>query len=221
MDNGLPNALSAMSIDDNRGGPSKHYGNGAGGHGGGGHQHQSSRGGGRGPQQQQQQQQQLPVITPDDLPPEMRDAFNQLDPEQQRQALEMLAQQQLEQQQMEEMRPEEHFLTIALNGTILGATEMITGFPPNNLLMTSAFDSVHDDDLLGLHAIKTHFWEKDQPDVEVYLRRQTIEGDWIWLVAKVVSYIDSPVPGIIIHETIVHNEDVAVLVSRITRIASL
>lgn len=36
-----------------------------------------------------------------------------------------------------------------------------------------------------------------------------------------MSYIDSPVPGIIIHETIVLNEDVAVLVSRITRIASL
>lgn len=164
---------------------------------------------------------QYPVITPDDLPPDMREAFNQLDPEQQRQALEMLAQQQYEQQQMEETRPEEHFLTIALNGTILGATEMVTGFPPSNLLMTSAFDSVHDDELLGLHAIKTHFWEKDQPDVEVYLRRQTIEGEWIWLVAKVVSYIDSPVPGIIIHETVVHNEHVAVLVSRITRIASL
>ena len=40
--------------------------------------------------------------------------------------------------------------------------------------------------------IKTHFWECDQPDVEVYLRRRTIEGEWIWLVANVVSYIDSP-----------------------------
>ena len=91
----------------------------------------------------------------------------------------------------------------------------------SQILFCCRFDSVHDDDLLGLHAIKTHFWEKDQPDVEVYLRRQTIEGEWIWLVAKVVSYIDSPVPGIIIHETVVQNEDVAVLVSRITRIASL
>lgn len=72
-----------------------------------------------------------------------------------------------------------------------------------------------------MHAIKTHFWEREQPDVEVYLRRRTIEGEWIWLVAKVVSYIDSPVPGIIIHEQIVMNEYVAMLVSRITRIASL
>jgi len=92
--------------------------------------------------------------------------------------------------------------------------------------MTSAFDNVHEDDLLGLHAIKTHFWERDQPDVEVYLRRRSIsdnngEGEWIWLIAKVVSYIDSPVPGIIIHESICYNIDVALLVSKVTRIASL
>ena len=66
-----------------------------------------------------QQQQQQPQITIDDIPPEMREAFIQLDPDQQALALEMLAQQKLEQQlQMEEemARPEEHFLTIALNG---------------------------------------------------------------------------------------------------------
>jgi hypothetical protein len=155
------------------------------------------------------------------LSDEMREAYDQLDPEQQIQALEMLrqaaderamaqSQQQMlmmEQQQLvsrqdqEEMvdLPEEHFLTIALNGewrqiggggrgdtvvfcfvifffpflpaflpsllpltenmyrspsstthsssstlrpktagTILGATEMVTGFPPGSLLMTSA-----------------------------------------------------------------------------------
>ncbi len=119
------------------------------------------------------QQQQQPQITIDDIPPEMREAFTQLDPDQQALALEMLAQQKLEQQQQmeEEMsRPDEHFLTIALNGkrfvspvrtcecgvldnishfsfllfllyslkgTILGATEMVTGFPPSSLLMTS------------------------------------------------------------------------------------
>jgi len=103
---------------------------------------------------------------------------------------------------------------------------MVTGYNPSNLLMTSAFDNVHEDDLLGLHAIKTHFWERDQPDVEVYLRRRSIsdnnnDGEWIWLIAKVVSYIDSPVPGIIIHESICYNVDVALLVSKVTRIASL
>lgn len=58
----------------------------------------------------------MPHVTIDDIPPDMREAFLQLDPKQQALALEMLAQQQ--QQQMEEQfkRLEEHFLTIALNG---------------------------------------------------------------------------------------------------------
>ena len=30
------------------------------------------------------------------------------------------------------------FTNCYLSGTILGATEMVTGFPPSNLLMTSA-----------------------------------------------------------------------------------
>jgi len=34
-------------------------------------------------------------------------------------------------------RPQEHYLTIAMNGIILGATETLTGLPPNSLLMTS------------------------------------------------------------------------------------
>ena len=160
LDNGLPNALSAMSIDDHRGhkysvgfgddDDPDHLSPVGGGLSGLGVDAAGEYPGDNGdypgegeypgeydqqqqqqysPQQQQQQQGiqsphgespggggQLPVITPDDLPPDMREAFDQLDPEQQRQALEMLAQQQLEQQQMEEMRPEEHFLTIALNG---------------------------------------------------------------------------------------------------------
>ena len=33
-------------------------------------------------------------------------------------------------------RPVEQFLTVSNNGTILGATETVTGIPPNNLLMT-------------------------------------------------------------------------------------
>ena len=70
-------------------------------------------------QQQQQSQPQLPQITIDDIPLDMREAFLQLEPDQQALASEMLAQQKLEQQrQMEEeaARPDEHFLTVALNG---------------------------------------------------------------------------------------------------------
>jgi len=271
----LPNALSAMSIDD---GPSRRAGRAelTGGFssdslagmkdGGryGGQQQQSSSDHHHDPRisspthhHHQQQSNirpsegqntalvsaiQQPQITIDDIPPEMRAAFIQLDPDQQALALEMLAQQKLEQQQLlmeEELaRPHEHFLTIALNGTILGATEMVTGFPPSSLLMTSVFESIHEDDLLGLHAIKTHFWERDQPDVTVYLRRVTVDNTYVWLSARVVSYIDSPVPGIIIHERFIHEEHddgygdniyendnielgVARMVSRVTRIAAL
>ena len=46
-------------------------------------------------QQQQYEPLQLPIITPEDLPPDMLEAFNSLEPNQQVQALEMLAQQQL------------------------------------------------------------------------------------------------------------------------------
>lgn len=85
------------------------------------------------------------------------------------------------------------------------------------------FDTVHTDDILGLHAVKTHFWERNQPDVEVYLRRQNILGEWLWFQAKVVSYIDSPVAGIIVRESRVplDMEYTAEVVSRVTRIASL
>jgi CheY-like chemotaxis protein len=105
----------------------------------------------------------------------------------------------------------------------------------------NSFESIHEDDLLGLHAIKTHFWERDQPDVTVYLRRVTVDNTYVWLSARVVSYIDSPVPGIIIHERFIHEErddgygdnsdnsydmdnielGVARMVSRVTRIAAL
>lgn len=33
-------------------------------------------------------------------------------------------------------RPTEQYLTVANNGTILGATETVTGFPPDSMLMT-------------------------------------------------------------------------------------
>ena len=127
-------------------------------------------------------------------------------------------------------------------GTILGATEMITGHPPSTLLMTSIYDTIHDEDILGLHAIKTQFWECDQPDVEVYIRRRQCHdnsinssnsnynnsnnldsSEWTWLMVKVISYFVSPVPGMIIHETLVTNTNIhtAIMVNRVTRIACL
>eukprot|EP00804_Cyclotella_cryptica_P000388 CCRYP_008701-RA/>CCRYP_008701-RA protein AED:0.27 eAED:0.28 QI:338/1/0.66/1/0.5/0.33/3/0/699 len=209
----------AMQYDNQRRG-SRRSSNGGDDSGGGSHSHHPGQG---------DDIHDLP-FDPSQFPPEIAEALRQLDPARQRRAMELLLaeQQQLQQEEEEEeeeeetmMRPHEHFLTIALNGTILGATEMATGFPPGSLLMTSAFDTVHEEDLLGLHAVKTHFWERHQPDVEVYLRRPTIEGEWLWFMVKVVSYIDSPVPGIILHEQRVADERVAASVSRVTRIASL
>lgn len=65
-----------------------------------------------------------------------------------------------------------------------------------------------------------------------------MDNTYVWLSARVVSYIDSPVPGIIIHERFIHEErdgddgddsfdnnyvelGVAKMVSRVTRIAAL
>eukprot|EP00339_Tiarina_fusa_P025426 CAMPEP_0117015574 /NCGR_PEP_ID=MMETSP0472-20121206/12418_1 /TAXON_ID=693140 ORGANISM="Tiarina fusus, Strain LIS" /NCGR_SAMPLE_ID=MMETSP0472 /ASSEMBLY_ACC=CAM_ASM_000603 /LENGTH=1296 /DNA_ID=CAMNT_0004719407 /DNA_START=215 /DNA_END=4105 /DNA_ORIENTATION=- len=129
--------------------------------------------------------------------------------------------QMLAQQEQENSRPDEHYLTIAQNGMILEATKTVTGFPPDALLMTSAYDAVYEDDLPGLLAVKTHFWDKGHPDVEVYLRRRTIDGDWIWLVAKAVSYVDQPIPGIILLEQLVDDPDHATIVNRVTRIAAI
>jgi len=97
-------------------------------------------------------------------------------------------------------RPNEHYMTIAQNGMILEATKTVTGFPPDSLLMTSAYDAVYEDDLPGFLAIKSHFWDKGNPDVETYIRRRSVEGDWIWLVTKAVSYVEQPIPGIILIE---------------------
>ena len=57
--------------------------------------------------------------------------------------------------------------------------------------------------------------------MELYLRRRTIDGDWIWLKAKAVSYVDQPIPGIILMEQYVEDEAVAYQVNRITRIAAI
>lgn len=101
------------------------------------------------------------------------------------------------------------------------ATNLITGFPPDALLMTSAYDAVFDEDLPGFLFIKTQFWDRGHPGVEVYLRRRTIEGDWVWLISKAVSYVEEPIPGIIIQEIRISDEDEAIRINRITRITAI
>jgi len=111
-----------------------------------------------------------------------------------------------EQERQQADRPDEHYMTIAQNGMILEATKTITGFAPDTLLMTSAYDTVYEDDLPGLLAVKTHFWDNGNPDVEAYIRRRTAEGEWIWLCTKAVSYVEQPIPGIILVERRVVSE---------------
>jgi CheY-like chemotaxis protein/Ran GTPase-activating protein (RanGAP) involved in mRNA processing and transport len=86
-----------------------------------------------------------------------------------------------------------------------------------------SYDAVYEDDLPGLLAIKTHFWDKGQPDVEAYIRRRTIEGDWIWLESKAVSYVEQPIPGIILLEQAVDVDMQywASSINRIVRIAAI
>jgi CheY-like chemotaxis protein/Ran GTPase-activating protein (RanGAP) involved in mRNA processing and transport len=117
-----------------------------------------------------------------------------------------LVHQREEQERQQADRPDEHYMTIAQNGMILEATKTITGFPPDSLLMTSAYDTVYEDDLPGLLAVKTHFWDNGNPDVEAYVRRRSQEGEWIWLCAKAVSYVEQPIPGIILIERRVISE---------------
>jgi len=114
-----------------------------------------------------------------------------------------------------------HYMTIAEDGTILEATKTVTGFPPKVLLMTSWFDSIYEDDLPGFVAVKTQFWDKNRPDVESFSRRRTMDGDWIWLCTKVVSYINDPVQGVVVEERLIEDTDHAEQVNRIARIAAI
>ena len=87
--------------------------------------------------------------------------------------------------------------------------------------MTSAYDGLHDEDLPGFLCVKTQFWEKGRPDVEVFIRRRTTSGDWTWLVSKAISYVTQPIPGITLREAVVYNEQLARNLNRITRITAI
>jgi CheY-like chemotaxis protein len=91
----------------------------------------------------------------------------------------------------------------------------------SHIYSSSRYDAVYEDDLPGLLAVKTHFWDNGHPDVEVYLRRRTTDGDWVWLVTKAVSYVEQPIPGIILLEREVEDEQHASQINRIIRISAI
>lgn len=88
-------------------------------------------------------------------------------------------------------------------------------------ITTRRYDAVYEDDLPGFLAVKSHFWDRGLPDVEVYLRRRTIEGDWVWLVTKAVLYVDQPIQGMILLERTVKDVELASQLNRITRITAI
>ena len=90
--------------------------------------------------------------------------------------------------------------------------------------MTSVYDALFDEDLPGFLCAKTQFWDKGQSDVEVYIRRRSIDGDWMWLVSRAVSHFsDAEISGIILEETFVPIAQMEVVqtVNRITRIMAI
>jgi CheY-like chemotaxis protein len=90
--------------------------------------------------------------------------------------------------------------------------------------MTTAYDNVDEQDLPGLLFVKSHFWDKGQSGVPVYLRRRTVPelgGQWIWLVCRAVEYVHAPIPAIILLESYVHDEEFAMRINRITRITAI
>ena len=48
-----------------------------------------------------------------------------------------------------------------------------------------------------------------------------MDGEWLWLETKAVSYVSQPVPGIILNEKRVHDEALAQELNRITRITAI
>jgi CheY-like chemotaxis protein len=90
--------------------------------------------------------------------------------------------------------------------------------------MTSVYDTLFDEDLPGFLCVKTQFWDKGQSDVDVYIRRRTIEGKWLWLASRAVSFInDGEIPAIILEESRVPEEEMerVQMFNRVTRITAI
>lgn len=118
----------------------------------------------------------------------------------------------------------DRFLSFKILGSILEATRTLTGYAPEVLLMTSIFDTLYDEDLPGFLCIKTQFWDKRQSNVEAFIRRRTIEGEWLWLASKAISYIsEGEIHATIIEESLIPDDqiDIAQLLNRITRITAI
>ena len=83
--------------------------------------------------------------------------------------------------------------------------------------MTSTYDTLYDEDLPGFLCVKSQFWDKHEFDVEVFIRRRTLEGDWIWLSCKALQWVEmnSPSSNQQYHRAIIPGGGVLVLVERL------
>ena len=83
-------------------------------------------------------------------------------------------------------------------------------------------DGIYHEDILGFKAVKKFFWDKGIIDnTHVYFRRRNVDGEYIWLVASVANIVDNPVPGFILKESCVDNEEQASKLNRLIRITAL
>lgn len=88
--------------------------------------------------------------------------------------------------------------------------------------MKTVYENIFEEDLPGFLCIKTQFWDRGRPNVEAYVRRKSVFGEWIWLTSKVVQYVNNgDISAVIMEESIAENESLAIAVNRITRITAI
>ena len=79
---------------------------------------------------------------------------------------------------------------------------------------------MHAKDIDIFNFIKSKYWENNMPDVQIFFRRKTIEGNWIWLSATLVSSLDIPIPASIVHEEVVMDTERAAYINKVTSLTT-
>jgi len=75
------------------------------------------------------------------------------------------------------------------------------------------------DDVDAFNFIKEMFWEKNATEVEIPIRRKTLEGDSVWVISKIASFVDIPVPGMIIQENLAKDTERAEYMNKVIRMS--
>jgi len=100
-----------------------------------------------------------------------------------------------------------HHLIIQSDGLIIAASEStLLGHSSKLLLLTSAYSSIHPNDLEGLISVVEFFWLGGNAVPRAYFRRMTASGRWIWVESQVEEFVEIPAPGVLVVERIVTDE---------------